>query len=82
MSMNKEEFDIVLNHMREANQFAKDVRTYLYEIEKQRPLTKEEKALWDKTHYIHQHMNDAFLMLQKDKGFFLEKDEMEEPELD
>ena len=28
MSMNKEEFDIVLKHMREANQFAKDVRTY------------------------------------------------------
>ena len=82
MSMNKEEFDIVLNHMCEANQFAKDVRAYLYETEKQRPLTKEEKALWDKTHYIHQHMNDALLMLQEDKGFFLEKDEMEEPELD
>ena len=44
--------------------------SYLYETEKQRPLTKEEKALWDKTHYIHQHMNDALLMLQEE---FVEK---------
>lgn len=50
--------------LREARYFAKDVRKYLYEIEQQRPLTDTEKALWEKTHDVHIHTNDAEMMLQ------------------
>ena len=51
--------------LNEARYFVKDIRNYLCEIEKQRPLTKTEKELWDKTHDIHIHTNDAGMMLQE-----------------
>lgn len=55
---------VVDNALREARYFSKDVRKYLYEIEKKRPLTNEEKILWNKTHDVHVHTNDAELILQ------------------
>lgn len=49
----------------EAKEFSKEVRQYLYEIEKQRPLTDMEKALWDKTHRIHVRTEDSRMMIQE-----------------
>lgn len=51
--------------MSEAGQFAKDIRAYLCEIERQRPLTQTEQNLWDQTHPVHQHANDVYLMVQE-----------------
>lgn len=49
----------------EAKDFSKEVRAYLYEIEKKRPLTDTEKTLWDKTHNVHVHTDDARLLIQE-----------------
>lgn len=49
----------------EAKEFSKEVRQYLYEIEKQRPLTDMEKELWDKTHRIHVRTEDSRMMIQE-----------------
>ena len=61
--MKEQEIDFIENALSEARQFSKDVRQYLYEIEKQRPLTEIEKKLWDKTHDVHIHTNDAGIMM-------------------
>lgn len=49
----------------EANEFSKEVRKYLYEIEKKRPLTDIEKELWEKTHRIHVRANDSKMFIQE-----------------
>ena len=81
--MNKEELDIIKGYMSEVNQFVKDVRAYLYEIEKQRPLTQTEQDLWGRTHNVHQHINDTYLMIEaEEKLQEIASKEAEGPELD
>lgn len=81
--MNKEELDIIQVYMGEAGQFVKDVRAYLYEIEKQRPLTQTEQDLWGRTHNVHQHVNDTYLMVEaEEKLQEIASKETDEPELD
>ena len=46
--MEKEKIKFIHNSLGEAKDFSKEVRLYLYEIEKQRPLTDTEKELWEK----------------------------------
>lgn len=44
--MEKEKIKFIYNSLGEAKEFSKEVRQYLYEIEKKRPLTDIEKELW------------------------------------
>lgn len=62
-----EEYEIkfIEKTLSEARYFSKDVRQYLFEAEKQRRLTEEEKTLYDSTHDVHIHTNDAGIILQK-----------------
>ena len=63
--MNKEELKIIQDALNEARYFSKDVRKYLFEIEKQRPLTDEEQKLWKSTHDVHIHTNDSGMIIQE-----------------
>lgn len=56
---------IIHDCLGEAKDFAKEVRGYLYELEKQRPLTKKEEALGRKTHNVHIHANDSRILIQE-----------------
>jgi cation transport regulator ChaC len=64
--------DIVANALNEAKQFTKDVRYYLYETEQKRPLADKERELWDQTHYIHVHTEDAALIMQENNIQFIQ----------
>ena len=64
--------DILTNALSEAKQFAKDVRYYLYEVEQKRPLTDKERELWDQTHYVHVHTEDAALIIQENNMQFIQ----------
>ena len=64
--MKKDKVKFIHNSLREARTFSKEVRQYLYEIEKERPLTEPEKKLWDKTHDIHVHTNDSGMLIQEE----------------
>ena len=46
--MDKEKIKFIHDSLGEAKEFSKEVRAYLYEIEKQRSLTDTEKELWEK----------------------------------
>lgn len=59
--------ELIINALREAKDFIKDMRKYLYEQEQSRPLTEQEKAFFDKTHDIHVHTNDALMFFDKPK---------------
>ena len=63
--MKKEEVKIIFNALGEAEEFAKEVRHYLYEVEKIRPLTEVEIKLLDSTHNVHVHTEDARLLIQE-----------------
>lgn len=63
--MEKDKIRFIHDSLGEAKEFSKEVRQYLYEIEKQRPLTDMEKALWDKTHRIHVRTEDSRMMIQE-----------------
>lgn len=63
--MKKNKVKFIYNSLVEAKDFAKEVRVYLYEIEKERPLTETERKLWDKTHNIHIHTNDSGMLIQE-----------------
>lgn len=65
-TMDKDKVKFIHNSLREARTFSKEVRQYLYEIEKERPLTETEKKLWDKTHDIHVHTNDSGMLIQEE----------------
>lgn len=64
-----EKQELIINALREAKDFAKDMRKYLYEQEQSRPLTEQEKIFFDKTHDIHIHTNDALMFFDKPKEF-------------
>ena len=68
--MEKEKIKFINDSLGEAKDFSKQIRKYLYEIEKQRPLTDIEKKLWEKTHIIHVRTNDARLMIQEQYNIF------------
>lgn len=55
---------LIENALREAKDFSKDVRKYIHETSKDRPLTKEEQKLWELTCDVHVHTNDAILLLE------------------
>ena len=63
--MEKEKIKFIHDSLREAKDFSKQIRKYLYEIEKQRPLTDIEKDLWNKTHRIHVKTEDSRMMIQE-----------------
>lgn len=63
--MDKEKIKFIHNSLGEAKEFSKEVRQYLYEIEKKRPLTDIEKELWEKTHRIHVRTGDSRMFIQK-----------------
>lgn len=65
---NKEEIIYLHKVLNEARYFANDVRYYLYEVEKERPLTEKEKKLWDRTHDVHVHTDHAGCLIS-DKAF-------------
>ena len=49
----------------EAKEFSKDIRRYLFDVSQERLLTEREQKLYDTTHYIHVHTNDALLLLDE-----------------
>ena len=63
--MEKEKIKFIHDSLREAKDFSKQIRKYLYEIEKQRPLTDIEKDLWNKTHRIHVKTENSRMMIQE-----------------
>ena len=63
--MEKEKIKCFHDSLGEAKDFSKQIRKYLYEIEKQRPLTDIEKDLWNKTHRIHVKTEDSRMMIQE-----------------
>lgn len=60
----KELLPFVEEQLRVSKDFAKEIRRYLFEIEKTRPLTDEEKAFYEQTIEIHHKGVDAGLMVQ------------------
>lgn len=64
--MDKEKIKFIHDSLGEAKDFSKEVRVYLYEIEKQRSLTDKEKELWEKTHRIHVKTEDSRMMIQEE----------------
>ena len=64
--MDKEKIKFIHDSLGEAKEFSKEVRAYLYEIEKQRSLTDTEKELWDKTRRIHVKTEDSRMMIQEE----------------
>ena len=63
--MEKEKIKFIHNSLGEAKDFSKEVRQYLYEIEKQRPLTETEKELWEKAHKVHVRTDDSRMLIQE-----------------
>lgn len=63
--MENEKIKFIHDSLGEAKDFAKEVREYLFEVEKQRPLTNTEKELWEKTHRIHIRTNDSIMFIQE-----------------
>lgn len=63
--MDKEKIKFIHDSLGEAKEFSKEIRKYLYEIEKQRPLTDAEKELWNKTHRIHVRTEDSRMFIQE-----------------
>lgn len=63
--MEKEKIKFINDSLGEAKKFSKEVRKYLYEIEKKRPLTDTEKELWEKTHKIHIRTEDSRIFIQE-----------------
>lgn len=51
--------------LRESKDFSKEIRQYLYEISKERPLTEKEKEFYELTHEIHIRTNDAIMILNE-----------------
>lgn len=67
--MDKEKIKFIHDSLGEAKDFSKEVRAYLYEIEKQRSLTDAEKKLWDETHRIHIKTEDSRMMIQEEYNY-------------
>ena len=44
----------------------------MYEVEQKRPLTDKERELWDQTHYVHVHTEDAALIIQENNMQFIQ----------
>lgn len=63
--MDKEKIKFIHDSLGEAKEFSKEIRKYLYEIEKQRPLTDAEKELWNKTHRIYVRTEDSRMFIQE-----------------
>ena len=63
--MEKERIKFIHDSLGEVKDFSKQIRKYLYEIEKQRPLTDIEKDLWNKTHRIHIKTEESRMMIQE-----------------
>lgn len=61
--MNKKE--LIEKALRESKDFSKEIRKYLYDISKERPLTEQEQKFFELTHDIHIHTNDAILILNE-----------------
>lgn len=61
----QDKLKFVENVLSESRYFSKMVRKYLYEVEQIRELTEDEKMLWNKTHDVHIHANDAELLIQE-----------------
>lgn len=64
--MEKNKIKFIHKSLGESKDFVKEVRQYLYEIEKQRPLTEIEQKLWNKTHDIHVHTEDSRMFIQEE----------------
>lgn len=60
-----EEKRIIETALRGSKDFAKKMRYYLYDISKERPLTEQERTLFESAHEIHVRTNDAILLLDK-----------------
>lgn len=54
--------------LREAKDFSKAIRQYLYDLSKERSLTCQEKEFYELTHAVHVHTNDAILLLMAEEG--------------
>lgn len=76
--MEKQKIKFIQNSLCEAKDFSKEVRQYLYEIEKQRPLTDIEKKLWDKTHRIHVRTGDSLMLIQEQSNEYNDYDEYDD----
>lgn len=59
------ENELVELALRESKDFSKEIKKYLYEISKERELTKQEKDFYELTHEIHIRTNDALIILNK-----------------
>lgn len=57
--------ELIEKALREAKDFSKAIRQYLYGISKERALTCQEKEFYELTHAVHVHTNDAILLLME-----------------
>ena len=59
------EKELIEKALREAIDFSKEIRRYLYEISKDREFTEQEQKFWELTHDVHVHTNDAITLLNE-----------------
>ena len=64
MSLSKKE--IIEKALKESKDFSKEIRKYLYEISKQRPLSDKEKEFYEMTHEIHVRTHDSLMILSEE----------------
>lgn len=63
--MNATPKELIECALREAKDFAKDIREYLCEIEKNRSLTERENKLYEKTRRVHIRCEDGIWLLKE-----------------
>jgi len=59
------EKELIEKALREAKDFSKEIRRYLYEISKDREFTEKEQKFWELTHDVHVHTHDAITLLNE-----------------
>lgn len=59
------EKELIEKALREAKDFSKEIRRYLYETGKDREFTEQEQKLWELTHDVHVHTHDAITLLNE-----------------
>ena len=76
------EKQLIEQSLYESKDFVKEIRQYLYDVSKERPLTEREQKFWDDTHNIHIHTNDAILLMNTLENFCENQLSKEDADLD
>ena len=65
--MKNKDIKCLQEHLAEAGELSKRVYYYLYEVQKERPLTAEEKKIDEMAHAVHVHVNHEYVFLEDEK---------------